>query len=762
MRPAPRRPLHEAAWAAVACVVVFVALHPLLVTGQHALGWDLARSSWPEIDFIARSLAAGQLPLWNPYEKLGYSFVGDPESAVLYPLRWALAALTGACGSQIWIALLQVLLHVGLAGGGTYLLLRRRGLPRASCLLAALTFVLCSRFAKSKDQTVLGTVAWLPWLLLALDQLLRRPTWRAGVALGLVVGLDFLAGYPPNWFRNLLALAIVFTVEGAHALRRATARAHYARRLAPALLAAAGVATLCALPVLVAVVSAYEGSARSTMSRTETLRSALSLVDALQLVAPGLRHGGSLPALYLGGLPVLLALLALTRYRPQRWLWAGLAGLFFLLACGDHTPLLPALYDALPLFRYWRIPEQYLFVTALLLCLLAAEGLGDLLAAATLGPGAAARLRWRLVALLALLVAAVGWRWLALGPASRGTHAFHTLPHAGGALGLALLPTLLGAAAALPLTWARGAHRRWALPPLFALLLLDLGTQLRPVYDLLEPWPRFEHEAALLQLPGIAQGDRFADDDYLTHRVSLRRSVYDALGTHRALTTDRYRDYWAAARTHAPMLAASAVRYYFGPAADRLATQREVPTRRLAPAVLELLAPAPLAYWHGSPVIVDDGATVLERLQRAAPPGVYFERGDLTAAERAAATARRSGGLQPAVVQERSRNRLRLAVEAPAAGVLLINEAYAPGWQATVDGRPARVLRANYLFRALLLAPGRHAIELSYAPRGLRPALAAFAALMVVLLAWGIGLGWRRCRSCAPHRPQGDLGGTER
>ena len=47
-----------------------------------------------------------------------------------------------------------------------------------------------------------------------------------------------------------------------------------------------------ALPVLVAVVSAYEGSARSTMSRTETLRSALSLVDALQLVAPGLRHGG--------------------------------------------------------------------------------------------------------------------------------------------------------------------------------------------------------------------------------------------------------------------------------------------------------------------------------------------------------------------------------------------------------------------------------------------------------------------------------------
>lgn len=745
-RLAPRWQVRETVGAALLCVALFLALHPTLVTGEHALGWDLARASWPEIDFIARSVGAGELPLWNPYEKLGYAFIGDPESAVLYPLRWLLAAATGACGSQIWIVLLQLLLHVGLAGGGSYLLLRRRGLPRGACLLAALSFVLCSRFAKSKDQTVLGTVAWLPWLLLALDQLLRRPTWRAGVALGLVVGLDFLAGYPPNWFRNLLALALVASVEGGRALRRTASPLSYLRRLTPALLAGALVATLLALPLLLAIVGAYEGTARSAMSRAETLRSALALGDALQLVAPGLRPAGTLPALYLGGLPLLLALLALTRFRPQRWSRAALALGFYLLACGGNTPLLPMLYDALPIFRFWRIPEQYLFVTALLVCLLAAEGLGDLLGASVRGPTAAAQLRWRLGVIIALLGVVVIGRWSALGPASRSTQAFAALPQGGGALGLALLPLLLGAAATLGLTYARHRWRRWAPLLLCGLLLLDLGAHLRPVYDLVEPWPRFQREAALLRLPGIAAGARFADDDHLTHRVSLRRSVHDAFGTQRALTTDRYLAYWAVARTRAPVLAASGVRYYFGPAAGLLHAQRETPTRLVDAAVLELLAPAPLAYWSGSLELVEDAPSALERLSRAPPTAVVLERAELSATEQAQAQAMHSEGTRVASVQQRARNRLRLALDAPAAGVLLINEAYAPGWQATVDGHPARVLRANYLFRALLLPPGSHEIELIYAPRGLRPALAAFGALLLALSGWGFAQVWRRIR----------------
>ena len=39
-----------------------------------------------------------------------------------------------------------------------------------------------------------------------------------------------------------------------------------------------------------------------------------------------------------------------------------------------------------------------------------------------------------------------------------------------------------------------------------------------------------------------------------------------------------------------------------------------------------------------------------------------------------------------------------------------------PGWRVTVDGRPAPLLQANELFRAVRLAPGQHEVEFRYRP----------------------------------------------
>ncbi len=57
----------------------------------------------------------------------------------------------------------------------------------------------------------------------------------------------------------------------------------------------------------------------------------------------------------------------------------------------------------------------------------------------------------------------------------------------------------------------------------------------------------------------------------------------------------------------------------------------------------------------------------------------------------------------------------------PRPGVLVVHEAWAPGWTARVDGAPAPVLRAVYLFRGLLVGPGRRAVELEYRPRASAP-----------------------------------------
>jgi hypothetical protein len=50
-------------------------------------------------------------------------------------------------------------------------------------------------------------------------------------------------------------------------------------------------------------------------------------------------------------------------------------------------------------------------------------------------------------------------------------------------------------------------------------------------------------------------------------------------------------------------------------------------------------------------------------------------------------------------------------------GVLVLTEAYDPGWRATVDAAAAPVLQANVLFRGVRLGPGRHRVVFEYRPR---------------------------------------------
>ena len=49
-----------------------------------------------------------------------------------------------------------------------------------------------------------------------------------------------------------------------------------------------------------------------------------------------------------------------------------------------------------------------------------------------------------------------------------------------------------------------------------------------------------------------------------------------------------------------------------------------------------------------------------------------------------------------------------------APSVLLLNDQYDPGWSVTVDGRPAELMRCNYLMRGVYLPAGTHTVEFSF------------------------------------------------
>jgi uncharacterized membrane protein YfhO len=77
--------------------------------------------------------------------------------------------------------------------------------------------------------------------------------------------------------------------------------------------------------------------------------------------------------------------------------------------------------------------------------------------------------------------------------------------------------------------------------------------------------------------------------------------------------------------------------------------------------------------------------------------------------------------------------RVVVTVEARQPGYLVLADLFYPGWQAEVDGGKAPIERANYLFRAVRLAPGRHTVRFDYRPASFRLGLFLSGATAFVL-----------------------------
>ena len=102
-----------------------------------------------------------------------------------------------------------------------------------------------------------------------------------------------------------------------------------------------------------------------------------------------------------------------------------------------------------------------------------------------------------------------------------------------------------------------------------------------------------------------------------------------------------------------------------------------------------------------------------------------------------------SGGRGTVSVSRYTPERVVVRVDGDA-GLLVLSDAFYPGWEVTIDGRPATIYPANALFRGVFVPEGAHDVVFEFRPGSFRAGAAvSLAAIVVALLAglWAVRRG---------------------
>lgn len=93
------------------------------------------------------------------------------------------------------------------------------------------------------------------------------------------------------------------------------------------------------------------------------------------------------------------------------------------------------------------------------------------------------------------------------------------------------------------------------------------------------------------------------------------------------------------------------------------------------------------------------------------------------------------------VVSQPNVNELQITVSTPYRRFLVVSEPWFPGWQATIDGVPTPIYRADYVLRGVVVPTGQHTVVMRYRPTSVTIGLILSVAMFVNLATL---VGWRR------------------
>ena len=763
-----------------------------IVFAGRALFWGVPLLQfYPWQQYAVEMWRSGNVPLWNPFVGSGAPLAANLQSAVFYPLNvlYFILPVERAMGYT-------AVLHVILAGLAMYAWGRTVGLRPLAALVGALAFQL-SQFliARLAFLSITATFPWPAIWLWRAEIFAQRRRMSDALWLALTIGLGLLAGHAQTAGLGLIVVVLYAAIRMIQVARRMSQVAREAGKQQEA----RGILRSAVYGLLLAFVAGFALAIVQLLPSSE-LAAQSQRVDGLDyefasthslyplrlltFLAPDLMGNpadGNFwgydnyweNAGYVGLWALMMAFFALvpqvgsrkseaggqnptSDLRPPTsvvWFLGATAVVSVLIALGRFAPFYPLLFRALPGATLFQGPARLLSAYTLSVAALAGIGTERLLQGE--------RLRWLgrflVVAALGMIVAVTA------GAMVINVRAEFVRPV------IQLGVTLAACAACLALR--PSAHGRWfalwqaALVGMVALDLLIADWRLNPTTD-----ASLYHErtmsAQAVRAAGSGRTFWFSADE---EQVKFGRYLsFKNLGPQDA-------SYWLGAReTLLPNVAmiervSSANNFdplLVGRYDDMIKLLNKLPepdALRVASAmdaryiVSPRELPLPVAHrgvevtiYHNDAAldrawIVPQARVVGDALAALADPAfdlrqkVLFESADtptlpLTHYPRGSSS----------ITLQDSPNAVTIRAVSESGGFLVLADTFYPGWQATLDGKPTEILRANHAFRSVALPPGEHTVEFRYAPLSFTVGAAISLTTLIIVIGTLVVLSLRR------------------
>jgi uncharacterized membrane protein len=318
---------------------------------------------------------SGHIPLWDPYQNLGYPMHANPQGGVWYPITWLFSLPSGY---SVYSLNMEVVFHFVTAAIGMYFFTKHLKVKRPVAFLAALAYSLSGFiFGTSNMLGFTAGVAWLPWVLLFLHKTLNKASLKNIITFSVLMYLQITGAYTA--FTIILAYVLLgYTFM--HLIKVGFSKSSILGLLKFSLISLVVVGLLSA-PYIYSIADSlpYFSRANPLDYDVKQFGGNFSLQCFLSLAVPYVVSSAegftgvdvSLSNIFIG-LPFLVFfILYVLRFKHrEKLIYLGVIALFFLLGLGINTPVHEFFHQYIPGFNMFRHPYLYTLYALFLMILL--------------------------------------------------------------------------------------------------------------------------------------------------------------------------------------------------------------------------------------------------------------------------------------------------------------------------------------------------------------------------------------------------------